>query len=243
MGLYDLMDKQSKNDPEKVFKLVELSAYLTLTTATAANGYIHIPLENILIIKDEEVYTDPMRAAIVRSEDVPYLRDEFVVDFDNPRVEKIINKHGYSFDREVAMKNGWKHIAEKTKESLKNCGIRINRKYPGSHRKVQYTNKECTVTRTDGERIKNVMWDGMGLIDSSIFPEDANGFIYCRSHFFKSCLFCGNIQKYFQDYCKTSEKDYNTITMENTDMLQHSGHHIIPRTIFYIFIISILIIS
>ena len=218
MGLYDLMDKQSKNDPEKVFKLVELSAYLTLTTATAANGYIHIPLENILIIKDEEVYTDPMRAAIVRSEDVPYLRDEFVVDFDSPRVEKIINKHGYSFDREVATKNGWEYIAEKSKESLKNCGIRINGKYPGSHREVQYTNKECTVTRTDSERIKNVMWDGMGLIDSSIFPEDANGFIYCRSHFFKSCLFGGNIQKYFQDYCKTSGKDYNIVTMEDTDM-------------------------
>ena len=218
MGLYDLMDRQSRNDPGKVFKLVELSAYLTLTTATVANGYIHIPLENILIIKDEEVYTDPMRAAIVRSENVPYLRDEFVVDFDDPRVEKIINRHGYSFDREIAMKNGLKYIAEKTKESLKNYGIRINGKYPGSHREVQYTNKECTVTRTDSERIKNIMWDGMGLIDSSIFPEDANGFIYCRSHFFKSCLFCGNIQEYFKDYCKNSAKDYNIVTMENTDI-------------------------
>ena len=34
MGLYDLMDKQF-DDPEKVFKLVELSAYQTLTTATS----------------------------------------------------------------------------------------------------------------------------------------------------------------------------------------------------------------
>lgn len=218
MGLYDLLDKQSKSDPEKVFKLVELSAYQTLTTATAANGYIHIPLENILIIRDEDVYTNPMRAAIVRSEDVPYLRDEFVVNFDDPRVERIINKHGYSFDKEVAAKNGWEYIAEQTKKSLKNHGIRINGKYPGSHREVQYTNKECTVTRTDSERIKNVMWDGMGLIDSSIFPEDADGFIYCRSHFFKSCLFCGNIQEYFKDYCEITGSDYNTITMEDTDM-------------------------
>ena len=29
-----------------------------------------------------------------------------------------------------------------------------------------------------------------------------NGFIYCRSHFFKSCLFKGNLQQYFQDYYK-----------------------------------------
>ena len=43
MGLYDLMDKQSKDDPEKAFKLVELSAYQTLTTATA-KGYIQITL-------------------------------------------------------------------------------------------------------------------------------------------------------------------------------------------------------
>ena len=33
MGLYDLMDEESKNNPEKVFRLVELSAYQTLTTA------------------------------------------------------------------------------------------------------------------------------------------------------------------------------------------------------------------
>lgn len=68
MGLYDLMDEQSKNDPEKVFKLVEMSAYQTLTTATAI-GYIQIPLENILIIKDVDVYTDPMHANIVKIRD------------------------------------------------------------------------------------------------------------------------------------------------------------------------------
>lgn len=53
----------------------------------------------------------------------------------------------------------------------------------------------------------------MGLIDDSIFPEDMEGFIYCRSHFFKSCLFRGNIQQYFKDYYKT---EYETATV--TDM-------------------------
>lgn len=43
MGLYDIMDEQSKQNPDKIFKIVELSAYLTLTTASA-NGYIRIPL-------------------------------------------------------------------------------------------------------------------------------------------------------------------------------------------------------
>lgn len=62
-------------------------------------------------------------------------------------------------------------------------------------------------------KIENVLWDGMGLIDDSIFPEDMEGFIYCRSHFFKSCLFRGNIQQYFKDYYKT---EYETTTV--TDM-------------------------
>ena len=50
----------------------------------------------------------------------------------------------------------------------------------------------------------------MGLIDKSIFPQNMNGFIYCRSHFFKSCLFCGNIQEFFKDYCIENNKDYDT---------------------------------
>ena len=157
MGLYDLMDKQSQNDPEKVFKLVELSAYQTLTTATA-KGYIQIPLENILIINDAEVYSDGMNAAIVELQD-------------------------------------------KTGE----C-------------KTEYTRKECIVNRISDASIKNILWDGMGLIDENLFPQNMNGFIYCRSHFFKSCLFRGNIQDFFRDYCAENDKDYDTYTVEKTDM-------------------------
>lgn len=154
MGLYDLMDKQSQNDPEKVFKIVELSAYQTLTTATAV-GYIHIPLENILIVKDEKVYSDEMRAAIVSLK-------------DNSKNDK---------------------------------------------------DKECSVEFSDKEKIKNVLWDGMGLIDESIFPKDKNGFIYCRSHFFKSCLFRGNIQDFFKDYCdRYEDMDYESYTVEKIDL-------------------------
>lgn len=94
MGLYDLMDEQSKNDPEKVFKLVELAAYQTLTTATA-KGYIQIPLENILVVEDEEVYSDEMKAAIVKLEDKVYLKPEYELYFDSPRLERIINKKGF----------------------------------------------------------------------------------------------------------------------------------------------------
>lgn len=152
MGLYDLMSEAAKNDPEQVFRLVELSAYQTLTTATAI-GYISIPFENILVLKDREVYTDGMSAEVVSSE--------------------------------------------------------------GS---MENTKKKCTVERVTDARIKNVLWDGMGLVDESIFPKDMDGFIYCRSHFFKSCLFRGNLQEFFKDYCEDHNVDYNRYTLEKVDM-------------------------
>ena len=222
MGMYDMMDEQSKNDPEKIFKLVELSAYQVLTTATAI-GYIHIPLENILIVKDEEVYSDEMKAVIVGSEDVKYCKDEFVLDFESPRLENIINKKGLTYDKEKAKDKGLTLLSEKSKDELKKNGIRINGRYPGCHKDVEYTNKECTVTRVDNAKIKNILWDGMGLIDESIFPQDMDGFIYCRSHFFKSCLFRGNIQEFFKDYCKGHpELNYDTYTVEKIDMFERN---------------------
>ncbi len=161
MGLYDLMDEQSKNDPEKVFKLVELSAYQTLTTATA-KGYIQIPLENILVVKDEEVFTNEMNAAIVKIEDKVYFKPEYELDFDSPRLENIINKKGFTFDEKKANEQNLKLITEKTKDALKENGFRINGKYPGEHKLIEYTKKECVTTRVSNAKIKNILWDGMG---------------------------------------------------------------------------------
>lgn len=132
MDLYDKM-------PDTGAKIVEMSAYSTLITASAMD-YIHIPMENILIVKDQKSATE-RPALAVRVDD---------------------EKH---------------------------CYVQEYKKY----------------------KIENVLWDGMGLIDDSIFPEDMEGFIYCRSHFFKSCLFRGNIQQYFKDYYKT-EYDAATVT-------------------------------
>lgn len=127
--------------PDKNAKIVELSAYDTLVTATAI-GYINIPLDKILILQDEEV-----KAKV-------------------PAVS------------------------------------------------VEVENGRCAVKRSSDRReVSNILWDGMGLIDESIFPDNMNGFIYCRSHFFKACLFRGNIQQFFKDYYKD---DYNTAYI--TDM-------------------------
>lgn len=218
MGLYDLLDNQSKENPDKVFKLVELSAYQTLTTATA-KGYIQIPLENILIVKDEEVYSDEMKACLVKTENVEYIKEERIPDFADPRFEELINKKGFTFDKDKAEKKELVFV-EKSREDLKKNGIRPNRKYPYQTVSETQINRECKVNRVSDAHIKNILWDGMGLIDESIFPKDKDGFIYCRSHFFKSCLFRGNIQKFFEDYCNEKSIDYDTYTLEKVDIFE-----------------------
>ena len=131
---YLTMELWDKMPEDQNAKIVELSAYSPLITATAS-AYIHIPLENIFIVKDEEV----------------------------------------------------------------SC-------YKNSH-VVEY-NGSCYVKRNQqNTKITNTLWDGMGICSEELFPEDMEGFIYCRSHFFKSCLFRGNIQQYFKDKYKD---DYDT---------------------------------
>ncbi len=217
MGLYDLMDKQSKNDPKKVFRLVELSAYQTLTTASSI-GYIQIPLENILIVKDVKVLSDKMKAAIVSNDMVEHEDTIRFPDFDNPEFERLINKKGYTFDKKKAEGNGLTLIS-KSKEALKENGIRPNGKYPYMDKTEKKECQECKVDFVSDANIENVLWDGMGICDEEIFLEGMNGFIYCRSHFFKSCLFRGNIQEFFKDYCREHDDiDYDTYTTENVDM-------------------------
>lgn len=211
MDLYKIMKKQSEDDPEKVFNIVAMSAYQTLSAATASE-YIQIPLENILIVEDKEVYSKSMNAAIVHSEDIEHTveKNKYVIDFDDPWVEANINKKGFTFDREKADRDNL-ILIEKTNDAFKENGIRTNWRYPGEYVKQvdTYTRKECTVTKVDDAEIKNVLWDGMGIIDESIFPKNRGGFIYCRSHFFKSCLFRGNMQEFFKDYCEKNHSNYD----------------------------------
>lgn len=218
MGLYDKMKEQYENAPDTLFNIVGMSAYQTLTTAAAGDGYIQIPLNNILIIKDREVLSDPMKAAVVKSVPVQYRK--FEIDFDDPKVETIINRHDCTFDPETAKEKGYTLIG-KSREDLSANGIRVNGKYPGEYHYVDdEKRKQCTVVRVDDYEIPNILWDGQGLCDSSIMPEGTEGFIYCRSHFFKSCLFAGNIQEFFKDYCAEHGIDYETATTEKTDMFK-----------------------
>ena len=73
--------------------------------------------------------------------------------------------------------------------------------------------KRCHAVHRDNYEVKNVLFDGQALIDTSIFPSWGNGYILLRQHFFKAAAFHARIQDYFRDYFGDG---YETATV--TDM-------------------------
>lgn len=62
------------------------------------------------------------------------------------------------------------------------------------------SNKHCFAKHINNYKLKNTLFDGQALIDSSIFPDWGNGYILLRHHFCKMAAFNTNIQKFFRDY-------------------------------------------
>lgn len=59
--------------------------------------------------------------------------------------------------------------------------------------------KQCTIEKKDKYQVKNTMFDGQALIDSSIFPEYADGYVLLRHHMTKVAAFNTNIQLFMRD--------------------------------------------
>ena len=193
MGLWEKMPNV------KGAQIVEMSAYAPLITATAID-YIKIPMENLFVLEDQKS-SCYKKAITVKAENVEHTR--MVKDFS--AFEKVINKYGLTFYKKNASKNPELKYVGRSRKELAEYGIDID---SCPEKEVAYYKKECLCDRKDKKsEITNTLWDGMGIIDDSIFPENMEGFIYCRSHFFKSCLFRGNIQDYFRDYYG---EDYDT---------------------------------
>lgn len=73
-------------------------------------------------------------------------------------------------------------------------------------------NKHCIAKRINDYKLKNTLFDGQALIDSSIFPSWCNGYILLRHHFCKMAAFNTNIQKFFKDYLGDN---YQTATVKD----------------------------
>ena len=70
--------------------------------------------------------------------------------------------------------------------------------------------RQCVAAKVENYEVTNTLFDGQALIDSSIFPPDANGYILLRHHFCKMASFSANIQEFFKDYFK---ENYNTASV------------------------------
>lgn len=66
--------------------------------------------------------------------------------------------------------------------------------------------KHCIAKEINGYKLKNTMFDGQAIIDESIFPKWANGYILLRHHMCKKAGFKGRIQKFYKDQFG---EDYN----------------------------------
>ena len=73
-------------------------------------------------------------------------------------------------------------------------------------------NRHCLAKHINNYYVKNTLFDGQALIDSSIFPNWGNGYILLRHHFCKMAAFNTNIQKFFRDYFGD---DYDTATVKD----------------------------
>ena len=184
MGIGNKMDKENA-------KIVEMSAYAPLTTSTII-GKIHIPIEDVLILKDKDSFFNTI-TKVVKAE--PYYKT--IKEIDEEKTER---------NRQKAIQDG-NFLEDGTP------------KYRRSYKKVQKLMKKCVVVdkKTD---VKNTLWDGLALIESSFVPEKINegefneekinGMILLRNHFFKTCAFKTNIQLFFKDWCKENGFDYET---------------------------------
>lgn len=73
-------------------------------------------------------------------------------------------------------------------------------------------NRQCYTKYYQEYELKNTIFDGQALIDLSIFPQDANGYVLLRQHFTKCAAFATDIQQFFKDYFGA---DYDTATVKD----------------------------
>lgn len=181
-----------KKMDKKNAKIVEMSAYAPLTTSTIIDT-IHIPVEKILILNDQDSFFETI-TNIVKAEDYKVTK-------------RVIDEEKTELNKQTAIKNG----------NFDDEGEPI---YKRAFKKIQTTEKKCIV-ESKMSKVKNTIWDGMGLIESDFLPDYINGMALLRNHFFKMCGFKSNIKLFFKDWCKENGHDYDTYIVYDMFGLPH----------------------
>lgn len=174
-------------------KIVEMSAYAPLTTSTIV-GKFFCPVKDILILKDHDSFFKTM-AKIVKAEEY--------TDY-----EKVVDEEATEAARQKAIRE---------KKFLKDG---VTPKYTKRYRLIEVKKKKCVVTDEETE-VKNTLWDGEALAESSILPDWVNGMALLRNHFFKACAIRTNIQLFFKDWCEKNNVDYETYEVKDMFGISH----------------------
>lgn len=73
-------------------------------------------------------------------------------------------------------------------------------------------NKHCIAKKRNSYELKNCIFDGQALIDSSIFPEWADGYVLLRNHMTKCAAFNTNIELFMREHFGSQ---YETATIKD----------------------------
>ena len=174
-------------------KIVEMSAYAPLTTSTIV-GKFFCPVKDILILKDYDSFFKTM-AKIVKAEEY--------TDY-----EKVVDEEATEAAKQKAIRE---------KKFLKDG---VTPKYTKRYKLIEVKKKKCVVTDEETE-VKNTLWDGEALAESSILPDWVNGMALLRNHFFKACAIRTNIQLFFKDWCEKNNVDYETYEVKDMFGISH----------------------
>lgn len=174
-------------------KIVEMSAYAPLTTSTIV-GKFHCPVEDILILKDHDSFFKTMAKIVSAEEYTDY--------------ERVLDEEATEAARQKAIKE---------KKFLKDG---VTPKYTRRYKTVPVIKKKCVVHDEETE-VKNTLFDGEMLADSSILPSWVNGMALLREHFFKACAIRCKIQLFLKDWCNEHGYDYETYEVKDMFGISH----------------------
>jgi hypothetical protein len=211
---YEYIEDQSKDNIETNLKIEivykdtgkksSIPDYKTMETQANSMGYT--------FYKKNELY---QYIKNYKKKDIIDLGIEFVEKesknnlqvFDFKAMEVEANKIGHTFFKKEANKDGYELI-DRDILIAEDKGITIITKIS----KINDV-EECYVERSDEPvSVKNVMWDGMGVIDSILIPEGCSGYVYLRNHMTKVCCFEGEVIQLLKE--RYGDK-YETATRED----------------------------
>lgn len=102
---------------------------------------------------------------------------------------------------------------------------------------VEKNEKSGVFAEEKDVEVSNSIWDGQGLLDTSVFVENGyedKGMMLLRNRFFKTCAFNTNLQKWFKDNGITSKEQLNKFAYTRAETIDQIKLVITDSSLKYI---------